>query len=292
MKIRKNVKLLNCKKSLTVVYVEEEYTKKDCGVVIYDTYKISILLTDGLGAVVNNKLVEAQKNCILFFRPDEIHFGRFFRDGVHKYIDIYIPVDFFDDFCRDKGFLDFLTDKSKKRINCIKPDLTYTSVISGITKELCVHLEKNEENDMRIFSLILDTIFVCNKLYTVQKESIKGKILPKFITKTVEYINENFSQKISLSFLAERVGCSVAYLSRVFKIYTQTTVYDYITSVRILNAKNMLKNGATVTEACFYSGFEDCSNFIKLLKKSWVKHLCSIKKKICIYNHNTAPPRL
>lgn len=45
------------------------------------------------------------------------------------------------------------------------------------------------------------------------------------------------------------------------------TIYQYIVNIRINNAKIMLENGETVTNACYFSGFEDCSNFISTFKK-------------------------
>ena len=71
----------------------------------------------------------------------------------------------------------------------------------------------------------------------------------------------------------------VAYLSRLFKQYVGTSVYNYITVTRIANAQKLLKNGATVTEACFCSGFEDCSNFIRTFKKLTGETPLGYKKK-------------
>ena len=82
------------------------------------------------------------------------------------------------------------------------------------------------------------------------------------------YILENFNNKLSLKELASEANCSVTYLSRIFKKYVGITIYNYITATRISNAQIMLKKNASVTETCFASGFDDCSNFIRTFKKA------------------------
>lgn len=268
MKIEKNVKFLNCKEPFKVVYVEEEYQKTDSTVVIYDKYKISVLLTEGLGAVVNNSIIETSRNGILFFRPDEIHFGRFFREGIHKYIDFYIPTKFFNNFCKNNDFLVFLTDISANRINYIELDAQNQRLMSDFLKKIVFALQKKAENtDMELFSLLLNIVFLCNEFYDEQKENHVNSNIPDIVKRTLEYIFENYNQKLSLEQLSKNANCSIAYLCRTFKKYTQMTIYQYIVNIRINNAKIMLENGETVTNACYFSGFEDCSNFISTFKK-------------------------
>lgn len=286
----KNIKLLNCKEEFKVVYVEEEHKQTDSTIVVYDTYKISILMSDGLGAVVNNKIINTEKNGILFFRPDEIHFGRFFRAGIHKYIDIHIPISFFNDFCDYNNFLHFLTDNSDKKINYILPDIYHKKILSDLCEKIIVMLNDNK-NEIQLFSFLLNIILMCNDFYTIQKENPTNSNIPDIVKRTMEYIFENYDKKLSLEELSKLSKCSVTYLSRIFKKYTQMTIYQYIKNVRISNAKIMLKNGTTVTEACYYCGFDDCSNFINTFKKivgtTPLKYKCEQTNFHKIYTENS-----
>lgn len=56
-----------------------------------------------------------------------------------------------------------------------------------------------------------------------------------------KYLDENYSQKITLDDLAERYYINKYYLARVFKEQFGTSVMDYLLSVRITEAKNMLR---------------------------------------------------
>ena len=77
MNLDYDLKLPCVEEELNIKYVEGTSIPNDAGIAYYDKYKISILLTDNLAAVTNGKVLNTGKYSILFFRPDEIHFGRF-----------------------------------------------------------------------------------------------------------------------------------------------------------------------------------------------------------------------
>ena len=84
----------------------------------------------------------------------------------------------------------------------------------------------------------------------------------------LSYINNNISQPLSTTQLAEAFYLSESYICRIFKAATGTTINKYITARRISIAKSLLKEGATVAEAYEKSGFTDYSNFFKAFTKA------------------------
>lgn len=267
MVIKRNIEFPNFAESLCAVYSVNEYTTEDSEVRIYNKYKISILLSDGLAAVTKNTVIDAGKNNILFFRPDEIHFGRFLRAGVHRFIDFYIPLDFFKSVFGDSHMMSFFEDKSDERINYIIFDSdTQKSVIDIAKKTVNILCTENQSGNIELFSLMLQIIILCSENYEKQKKNPQAINMPEFVTKTLLFISENYREKLSLGTLAENAGCSVTYLARIFKQYTGKTIYNHIIDVRIGNAENLLNQGFGVTDACFASGFDDCSNFIRTFK--------------------------
>ncbi len=83
----------------------------------------------------------------------------------------------------------------------------------------------------------------------------------------IDYINENFSEPLSLETIAKNSYVSVNQLCRLFNKYCGTTVAKYITSRRITEAKKMLASGKNVTDTAILCGFEDYANFIRVFKK-------------------------
>ena len=268
MKIEKDIKLFNDNELISVVYTKENFETTDTNIAVYDKYKISILLSDGLNAVVGDKVIRSGKNSVLFFRPDELHFGRISQTGVHSYLDFLIPLSFFEKFYKGSEIIKFITDKSEDRVNYIAFDMPCQKIIFEIARDILEILKSNDKNsDMKIFSLMLRIILLCSDFYDKQKNNPINFQMPDIVTGTMTYISENYKDRLSLEQLASMANCSVAYISRIFKQYVGLTIYNYIISTRISNAQIMLKKNASVTETCFASGFDDCSNFIRTFKK-------------------------
>lgn len=84
----------------------------------------------------------------------------------------------------------------------------------------------------------------------------------------LSYINNNISQPLSTTDLAEKFYLSESYICRIFKAATGTTINKYITARRISIAKSLLNAGMSVSEAYEKSGFTDYSNFFKAFTKA------------------------
>lgn len=90
----------------------------------------------------------------------------------------------------------------------------------------------------------------------------------EMIERAVTYINEHFSEEISISRLADMYGLSVYYFIRVFKRETGYTPHDYIISRRMASARYLLKyTRLTIKEICFNTGFSSESVFCSAFKK-------------------------
>lgn len=268
MRIEKDIKLFDDDELFSVAYTKENFETTDTDIAVYDKYKISILLSEGLNAVVGDKVIKSGKNSVVFFRPDELHFGRVSRAGVHSYLDFFIPLSFFEKFCKGSEIIKFITDKSENRVNYIVFDMPHQKIIFETAIDTIKILKSNDKNsDMKIFSLMLRIILLCSDFYEKQKYNPIDFQMPDIVTGTMMYISENYKDKLSLEKLASRANCSVTYLSRIFKQYVGITIYNYIIATRIGNAQIMLNEDVSVTEVCFACGFDDCSNFIRTFKK-------------------------
>ncbi len=85
--------------------------------------------------------------------------------------------------------------------------------------------------------------------------------------KILDFIERNFRSQISVSQLAKDMALSESQLYRMFTRETGMTIKEYLIKRRIAEAKKMLQQGFSVKKACFGSGFNDYSNFIKSFKK-------------------------
>lgn len=83
------------------------------------------------------------------------------------------------------------------------------------------------------------------------------------ISLLLEYIGEHLTDRLALDDLAKQIGVSKYHLCKIFKAKTGTTINQYIVTRRIAEAKYFLAKGVPVTEACYQSGFNDLSHFIR-----------------------------
>lgn len=83
----------------------------------------------------------------------------------------------------------------------------------------------------------------------------------------ITYINEHLSERLTLDGISGRFFVSKYYLIREFKNYTNTSVYQYILSKRIIYAKMLLQTGASPTDVYLRCGFQDYSSFYKAFRK-------------------------
>lgn len=103
-------------------------------------------------------------------------------------------------------------------------------------------------------------------------ETVDGNNTQKFrkiIELMVEFINKNYSQNISLKQIADVVYMNPNYLCDLFKQETGIHFSNYITQIRINNAKELLKTRIELKsyEIAELVGYKDAKYFTQVFKK-------------------------
>ncbi|MDS1030188.1 PocR ligand-binding domain-containing protein [Bacillota bacterium LX-D] len=99
-------------------------------------------------------------------------------------------------------------------------------------------------------------------------EKSRGFKSYKVVQKAAEYIRNNFHTKMTLNSVAEAIHLSPCYLSRIFKQTYGCTLMEYLTHIRLENAKLMLRSSDyNIMQIALQNGFEDASYFARVFKK-------------------------
>ena len=99
--------------------------------------------------------------------------------------------------------------------------------------------------------------------------SLKNSSVVNQLSMVMDYIDEHFSESITLEQAAQIAGFSKFYFTRLFKDYTSRTFYEYLTEKRIRAAEQMLLVPKfAVTEVSIQSGFSSLSSFNRTFKRS------------------------
>ena len=89
------------------------------------------------------------------------------------------------------------------------------------------------------------------------------KILPE-----IAYVNQNYSENITLESASERLGFDPSYFCRVFKAATGSTFTEYLNFVRICKAESLLlKTPTSILEISESVGFSSVSYFNRIFKR-------------------------
>ena len=87
--------------------------------------------------------------------------------------------------------------------------------------------------------------------------------LPQTLATIKAYIDENFREISSANEVAAHFFYSREYVSRLFRKHFNTTVSEYIKARRISYCRDLIEQGCSISQACYQSGFENMSTFIR-----------------------------
>ena len=148
---------------------------------------------------------------------------------------------------------------------------------AALISQLCRDYFSNDSlREMMIYSHLL-AFFVNYVRFRVSVEEASGyglvsetrqkDLMGKFNI-VLDYLDEHYSEDITLEKVADVAGFSKFHFSRLFKQCSGYNFYDYICYRRIKAAEMLLlKPGSSITEVALQSGFSSLSTFNRTFKK-------------------------
>lgn len=89
------------------------------------------------------------------------------------------------------------------------------------------------------------------------------------VKKAVAFLSENYDKDISLQEIANTISLSPHYFSRLFKTITGLNFVDYLTEIRISQAKQLLRQTSMmISEVAEKVGYRDASYFTRVFVKT------------------------
>lgn len=166
-------------------------------------------------------------------------------------------VDFSGDIPEIKEYVIQFTS-ALKRILYNMGEEEYIRNSLGISK---INEFRNKEEIKDFTHVIINNIFDRLKYLNKNKDV-------KYLNKICGYIEKSFNSDFSLEMVAEDVGLSPQYVSKLFKEKLGINFIDYMTDKRINYAKNLLKSSnKSISEIGSLVGYSDVNYFPKIFKK-------------------------
>lgn len=232
--------------------------------------------------VINGNSISVKKGQAILIHSGELHTvhagttGQFFAVVFHPYL--IFGTEFKEFFSKKISYNRIYNEDQPGEAEVI-------SLLKEVHSAFCKRYFGFELTLKATLIKILAVIYE-NHLYTV-KEPKKIYGIDAF-AEIVEYVHENFSEKILLDDLEKELNFSKSYIIRLFKKNTGKTFSTYLNSYRIYKAVEMLeekdKSILEISESC---GFENVAYFIKIFKKNMGitphKYRMNLKKGVCYF---------
>ena len=110
---------------------------------------------------------------------------------------------------------------------------------------------------VKVLDVFMDTVY--------ETRNIKNA---RSIVEALKFIRENYKKNLTLESVAQQVYISPYYLSHLFKEELGITFVEYLTKVRIDEAKRLLKDSSmSIVAIALEVGYQDASYFSKVFKK-------------------------
>jgi AraC-like DNA-binding protein len=145
--------------------------------------------------------------------------------------------------------------------------------------------DRHDEPALKIYSLILTISeettmsYYSDQVAFLNDTVFPNKSLIEQVKAAKRFMDAHFSENITIDHIACSAFYSKFHFIRAFKTCYGQTPHQYVKTVRIQQAKLLLKNGANVCDACYAVGFKSTTAFSGLFKRMTGYSPSSVMKK-------------
>lgn len=261
--------------NIYLTHIPESFT--DFPIHWHDEIEIIKVVTGQARYVVDFKEYIICEGDILIIPPSSLHYFEQYNDE-HFLGETYI----FDQKLIDGNTIDTCSTKYISPIfnndillpihihSATEHSKTLGDILGNILSDHYSHAMAYELK-IKIGFLEFINYFYSNDYYIVNKTHDISNIRTTNLIKDITtYIEDNYSQKITLEMLAAKANISVYYLSHIFKQYTNQTPIEYLNQYRLSTAANLLRTtDDSIMDISFECGYNNVSYFNRAFKKKY-----------------------
>lgn len=234
----------------------------------HDFYEIFFFIDGNLDYWIDGSLYHLVPGDILLIHPTELH-----KPVPNAEIDTYerivlwVNKNYLADI--EKGILEKCFDKESQTHNkVLRLSNEKREQLFSLAHSLCKeYYSKEFAKDVGAYSLLLQILVQINRL--TQSNSpigVEEFNTPTLISEILSYINEHFTEKLTLDSIANHFFISKYHISHEFKNAVNTSLYRYIIMKRLNAAYTLLSEGNPAQEVCTMCGFGNYTVFFRAFK--------------------------
>ncbi len=141
-----------------------------------------------------------------------------------------------------------------------------TGMIFEFLRKMSFDYRDHTENRVNIVANLFPLLLSVREAFSMKKLVSKSDIEENKFHFILNYINSHIFDHITLETLVNETFMSKSQICRIFKERTETTVFDYIKTKRLVAARQQILNGESAIHASHSCGFGDYSSFYRAYK--------------------------
>lgn len=212
--------------------------------------------------ITNGTKILLEKERYYLINSNHIHSVTFTNEADSEMFILQVPLKTFQFITNDSAVPVFSNDFNH---------LKYPSIISILKNIFETDAQKNTYSRAKIYSLFFDLIYQLLEHFLSSTEINLNHIdSQERIGLIIKFIEDNATDYLSATEVAEQFEISHEYLSRILKKSTNKNFRDLLKAIRLKIAFNSLMNSSsTITEIALDSGFPNVNSFITAFKEKY-----------------------
>lgn len=232
---------------------------------IHSRCEIFFFISGHVDYLVEGSRYHLNENNVMIMRPSESHTARILDHSPYERFAINFPLSFFKSF-DPSGLLDrAFVERPLGQGNLFTENQLDMENVKRLFLEM-IEAQGPEERKIVFHTHVGMLLYLISQAYAERKNSETKN--PSLCERIAIYINKHLFEELTIDQLSEHFNLSSSQFTRVFRKGIGSSPWEYILRKRLTAAREMLKKGCKVQEACEKCGFFDYSSFYR----SYVKY--------------------
>lgn len=220
--------------------------------------------------------IYVKKGDIMIIPPLSLHSGKPLKDYCECKTLVF-SLDFLKTNAADSISMKYLNPISERAYNfpllINKDNSAYKSVLDSFKNITKTYEKKDFAFELLIKSELMKILYTMFSNELVELNITENDLEKKSekIKSIIDYVKRHYKSNITITEVANYLDYSENYFCRFFKNQTGLTFVEYLNSVRLNTAANLLHNSdKAITDIALECGFDNLSYFIRIFKKKFI----------------------
>lgn len=237
---------------------------------LHEGFEIYFLISGDVNYFVEKKIYPLRYGDLIFTNNREIHKPSFRSDRLYERICLEFQPAIIRPYCTPAfDLLGCFTNRNNGENNKLTLTQRQTEEVLVLFRRIeRLSGDDRQGSDLLRLNTVLELLVLINRLFLNIEPEPERTHIPDKLAPVLDHIHAHLEGDLSLETLEKTFYLNRFYLSKLFKESTGSNLHNYILYKRIASAKQLLADGASVSQACVRSGFNDYSNFLKQFKRT------------------------